>query len=228
MENIGVVVVAAGRGSRMGTNVSKPYLPLAGKPVIVHTLERFEQMPEVGTVVVVAREAELERCRQLCAEYGLAKVCRIVPGGAERQDSVYLGLQALNTEWVLIHDAVRPFVQPEHIRACIDAAMQTGAAVLAVPVVDTIKQVDERGRIAATPDRRSLWAIQTPQAFRRLDLLEAHRAAAACGFVGTDDSMLAERLGIPVQVVEGAYSNRKLTTPDDLAWAEFWIQRQRA
>lgn len=258
MKNVGAVVVAAGRGSRMGTRESKQYLQLGGKPVIIHTLEVFQAMQEIDTVVLVAGAEDAERCRRWCGEYGLHKVRQIVAGGADRQQSVYNGLRALSDMWgttgdgaggsdaamigpsadcagsisgtgrpdsgiVLIHDGVRPFVQPEHILHAIAAASHTGAAVLAVPVTDTIKQVDGDGFIESTPDRRSLWAIQTPQAFRLSEVLEAHRAAAEAGFAGTDDSMLVERLGKPVQVVEGSYSNRKLTTPEDLVWAQQWL-----
>ena len=173
------VVVAAGRGSRMGTAEPKQYLALAGKPILLHALERFEAMPEIGEIVLVTGADEIGRCEALCAAHGLRKVRRIVAGGAERQQSVHRGLAAATGEWVLVHDAVRPLVTPEAVRRCMAQAEAAGAAVLAVPVKDTIKVVDEAGRIAATPDRRTLRAVQTPQAFRRELLLACHERAAA-------------------------------------------------
>lgn len=217
--------MAAGRGTRMGTSESKQYLPLRGKPILVHTLEVFERMDEVGEIVVVAGSGEEERCRRLAEQYGLSKVKAVVAGGSERQHSVYNGVKALGgrTDWVMVHDAVRPFVTSSAVRACCAAAEKHGAAVLAVPVKDTIKQVDEAGMIASTPDRKSLWAIQTPQAFRRGLLTEAHERARAEGFVGTDDAMAVERLGARVAVAQGDYTNIKITTPDDLPYAEFLL-----
>ena len=135
------------------------------------------------------------------------------------------GLQSLqaDTKWVLVHDGVRPFVEEKHVLACMDAAEQHGAAILGIPLNDTVKQVDEHHLVLSTPDRRSLRAIQTPQAFRRSLLEDAHAAAVSDEFEGTDDAMLVERIGQPVKVVPGDVGNRKLTTPEDLAWSE-WIK----
>lgn len=223
----GVVIVAAGRGTRMGTAESKQYLQLADKPVIVHTLELFQSMALVEEIVLVVGGDSVQRCKEWLAAYSLSKVTAIVTGGEERQHSVLKGLQALSTEWVMVHDGVRPLVSGPTVEACCAAAQQSGAAVLAVPVKDTIKQVDEAGVIVATPDRRSLWAIQTPQAFRRVLLLEAHERAGQEGFVGTDDAMLVERMGAKVTVAEGEYTNIKITTPDDLPWAEYLLAKRR-
>jgi len=230
--NLGVVIVAAGKGTRMRSAESKQFLELGGKPILVHTLQLFEAIPEVDDIVVVSGEEDIDRCRAFVDTYSLDKIRAVVGGGAERQHSVRIGLDALaqvapEAQWVLVHDGVRPFVKRSHVIACWQAAMNCGAAVLAVPVKDTIKIVDERGRIEATPDRRSLWAIQTPQAFRLSALRIAHKRAAAEGFVGTDDAMLIERLGETVQVVEGDYSNIKITTPEDLPWAEWWLREGR-
>lgn len=225
MDGFGVIVVAAGKGTRMGTAESKQYLLLEGKPILVHTLETFERMPEAQEVVLVVGEHDVERCRGYAAQYGLAKA-RVVPGGAERQHSVLRGLEALSeaAEWVLVHDGVRPFVREDRVRACWRKAMETSAAVLAVPVKDTIKVLDGDGVIVSTPDRRTLWAIQTPQAFRRSVLEEAHRQAERDGVLGTDDAMLVERLGLKVHVVESDYTNIKITTPEDLAWAAWLVK----
>ncbi len=225
-EQLGVVVVAAGKGTRMGTSVSKPYLTLGDKPVVVHTLELFQSMPEVDSIALVVGLEHISRCEEYRNTFRLDKVHAVVPGDAERQHSVYRGLLELRTEWVMVHDGVRPFVLADQVRRCWNEAKKHGAAVLAVPVKDTIKVVDPSGTICSTPDRRSLWAIQTPQAFRLAELIEAHRKARADGYVGTDDAALMERMGVPVVVAEGSYGNIKITTPDDLPWAEFWLSRR--
>ncbi|WHY18992.1 2-C-methyl-D-erythritol 4-phosphate cytidylyltransferase [Paenibacillus sp. G2S3] len=219
--SVGVVIVAAGRGTRMGTVESKQYLLLQGKPIIVHTLEVFQQHELISEIVLVTGKEDIERCREWIQLYKLDKVKAIIPGGSERQHSVHKGLLKLTTPWVMVHDGVRPFVQPNEIEACYERAKLIGASVLAVPVKDTIKQVDNEGKVLSTPDRRSLWAIQTPQTFRLSELLDAYTAAERDGFLGTDDSSLAERAGIPVSVVEGSYRNIKITTPEDLDFAEF-------
>ena len=219
--SVGVVIVAAGRGTRMGTVESKQYLLLQGKPIIVHTLEVFQQHELISEIVLVTGEEDVARCQEWIRHYKLDKVTAVVSGGSERQHSVHKGLLELGTTWVMVHDGVRPFVHSREIEACYERAKQIGASVLAVPVKDTIKQVDSEGKVLSTPDRRSLWAIQTPQTFRLSDLLEAYEAAGREGFLGTDDSSLAERAGITVSVVEGSYRNIKITTPEDLEFAEF-------
>lgn len=219
--SLGIVIVSAGKGSRMGTLESKQYLLLQEKPIIIHTLEVFNRMPLVKEIVLVTGQEDVGRAQEWVQQYHLDKVCKVIAGGSERQHSVYKGLLELQTEWVMVHDGVRPFVDPVDIQECYEVALRTGAAVLAVPVKDTIKIVDESGIIVETPDRQSLWAIQTPQTFRVSDLLRSHQEAQKSGFLGTDDSMLVERIGIPVTVVKGSYSNIKITTPDDLEYAAF-------
>ncbi|WP_040953150.1 2-C-methyl-D-erythritol 4-phosphate cytidylyltransferase [Gorillibacterium massiliense] len=224
-DSFGVVVVAAGRGSRMGTPESKQFLTVGGLPILVHTLKVFESIPEAADIVLVTGAADVDRCRDYVREYSLTKVKAVLAGGAERQISVRLGLAALpeETDWVLVHDGVRPFVQAPEILACWREAQLTGGAVLAVPVKDTIKVVDSSGMIQHSPERRSLWAMQTPQAFRFSLLREAHERALRDGFLGTDDVSLLERIGAPVRVVEGRYDNIKITTPEDLKWAEAFL-----
>jgi 2-C-methyl-D-erythritol 4-phosphate cytidylyltransferase len=222
----GVIVVAAGKGSRMGTAESKQYLQLDDKPILIHTLSAFERMGFVDTVVLVTGAGDVDRCRDWVQAYKLSKTKAVISGGKERQDSVHEGLKALpsDIEWVLVHDGVRPVAAPRHVKACLERAQLTEAAVLAVPVKDTIKVVNGEGVITATPERSSLWAIQTPQAFRLSLLLEAYERAEEEGFIGTDDAMLVERLGRSVSVVESDYYNIKITTPEDMPWAE-WILR---
>ncbi len=224
MEKLGAVVVAAGRGTRMGTAESKQYLLLDGKPIVVHTLETLQHVSDIDAVVLVVGEEDLERSQALVEKFCLTKVKAVVAGGAERQDSVYSGLlvlERLGMQWILVHDAVRPFAAEDRIAACYRAARHTGGAVLAVPVKDTVKIVDPSGLILQTPDRRSLWAVQTPQVFRLFVLKQAHEFAQAEGFTGTDDASLLERAGFPVTVVEGRYDNIKITTPEDLALADY-------
>ncbi|CAM4484490.1 2-C-methyl-D-erythritol 4-phosphate cytidylyltransferase [Paenibacillus tarimensis] len=220
------IVVAAGRGTRMGSAESKQYLPLLGKPVLIHTLQLFDLMEDITETILVTGPDDIVRCKELIREYGLEKVRAVVPGGAERQHSVYQGLKAAGSDWVLVHDAVRPLVSPAAVRRCMAAAVRSGAAVLAVPVKDTIKKVSPDGVVEDTPDRSRLWAIQTPQAFNSVQLRECHARADSEGFVGTDDAMLVERSGQQVTVAEGEYTNIKITTPDDLPWAAFLLEER--
>ncbi|CAM3765142.1 MULTISPECIES: 2-C-methyl-D-erythritol 4-phosphate cytidylyltransferase [Paenibacillus] len=224
--SFGAVIVAAGKGTRMGTRESKQYLALGGKPIIIHTLSVFNRLPWLQEVVLVTGAEDVSRCKSWVEEYGLDKVSAVIPGGSERQHSVYQGLKQLSSEWVMVHDGVRPFITPGEIEACRDAAMEVGASVLGVPVKDTIKQVNGQGLITGTPDRQSLWAAATPQTFRLSELLPVHEKAASEGFTGTDDAMLMEWAGYPVKMVEGKYSNIKITTPDDLEYAAFLQKRK--
>ena len=228
MGKTALVLAAAGKGTRMGTAESKQYLLLDGEPILMHTLRTCAALDEIDEIVIVAHADDRTRCEALVAAAGFAKPIRFGTGVGERQDSVFVGLQLVgaDVEFVLVHDAVRPFIAPADIRACLAEAKQSGAAVLGVPVKDTIKIVDETGRVASTPDRKRLWHIQTPQAFRLQPLIEAHRRAQAEGVAVTDDAMLAEWVGIPVHVVPGSYTNLKITTPEDLAWASFLLSRK--
>src|SRR5690606_28391032 len=170
----GAIIVAAGRGTRMGTKESKQYLKLQDKPIIIHTLEAFDRHPLIAEIVLVTGEQDVGRAEAWIDEYGITTPTKVIPGGAELQHSVYQELLQMSSNLVLVHDGVRSFVTEEQVTACYEAAVAHGASVLAVPVKDTVKQVNEQGWVTATPDRRSLWAIQTPQAFRRMDLMEAH------------------------------------------------------
>ncbi|MDQ1235787.1 2-C-methyl-D-erythritol 4-phosphate cytidylyltransferase [Paenibacillus sp. SORGH_AS306] len=227
MENkAGVIVVAAGKGSRMGTTESKQYLRLQNKPILIHTLEVFEHSSIIDEIVMVTGKDDVQRCEDWIKEYGLTKVKKVVVGGYDRQESVANGLQFIHSDWIMVHDGVRPFITEEQIMNCYHSAVTSGASVLAVPVKDTIKQVDQQKHIVNTPDRSQLWAIQTPQTFRSADLQQAHQQAQDENFRGTDDSMLIERMGVTVAVVEGSYENIKITTPDDLDYASYVLQRR--
>lgn len=207
--------------------MNKPFLPLGGQPVLLHTLRVFDTHPQVEEIVVVAAAQETEQVRDLLRNHNLSKVTRVVPGGAERQESVSRGLEVLSTEWVLVHDAVRPFVTHDRIDALLEAVRRHGAAILAVPMKDTVKMVGDAGVVEGTLDRSRLRAVQTPQAFRRTLLEDAHRRAEELGLTGTDDAMLVEELGVDVRVVPGDYANIKLTTPEDLVVAEAILTMRR-
>lgn len=223
----GAVIVAAGSGKRMGAGMNKAYLPLEGRPVLAHTLEAFEACEAVSEIVIVAAAGEEAKAEALAREFGIRKLTAVIAGGAERQDSVYAGLAALRAEGALVHDAARPLVTPARIAACCVAAAAQGAAALAVPVKDTIKLSDGAGMIVSTPERSLLWAVQTPQAFRRAELMDAHERARREGAAATDDAMLLERLGRKVAIVESDYANLKITTPEDLPIAELLLARRR-
>lgn len=212
----------------MGGGTAKQFLPLLGKPMLAHTLAAFEAAASIDQVVLVVGEDQLDVCRtEIVDRYGFRKVRKLMPGGSERQDSVYSGLGSLgpDCDLVVVHDAARPLVTPEMLDRAVAEARRTGAVVAAVPVKDTIKLVDG-GAVAETPDRSRLWAAQTPQVFRCALLLEAHRKARQDGFVGTDDAALVERLGHPVYIVEGSPENLKVTTPEDLLLAESILARR--
>ena len=224
------IIPAAGSGNRMNRDVSKQYLTLAGKPILVCTLEVFEVCPLVDALLVVVPSQDMESVRtDILAPWNLKKVAGIIPGGKERQDSVRAGIEALDrdTELVIIHDAVRPFITAGLIENCVRAAEEEGAATAGVPVKDTVKEVGPDGRILRTCDRSLLWLTQTPQVFRRDIIENAHRAAAREGFRGTDDTSLVERLGIAVRMIRGDYGNIKITTPEDLVIAEALLAASR-
>jgi 2-C-methyl-D-erythritol 4-phosphate cytidylyltransferase len=228
VEKLGVVIVAAGRGSRMGTQESKQYLVLNQKPILIHTLEAFEHMSWVDGIWLVVGEQDVARCEALIQTYQLNKIKQVISGGSERQHSVYKGLCSIpkDIEWVMVHDGVRPFISETAVLNCWNQAKQHGSSVLAVPVKDTIKIVDGAGKVQSTPDRKSLWAVQTPQAFRLCELIEAHEAAQRAGMIGTDDAMLMEKQGHKVMIAEGDYANIKITTPEDLHWAERYLEEK--
>ena len=216
------IIAAAGAGTRMASDRPKQFLLLAGMPVIFHTLKPFEQCDSIHEVIVVLPAEESAGFLSLAGNYGLRKLARVVPGGATRADSVKRGLMSIRSataEIVAVHDGVRPFVTVEEIDATIAAAKADGAAILAAPVTDTIKQVDGH-RILKTLDRGGLRRALTPQCFRYDLLRQAYQAADVTDPSLTDESVLMEKLGIPVSIVEGSPRNIKITTAEDLAIAE--------
>ena len=224
------VIVAAGKGKRMGTEISKQFLPLCGKEILTHTVEKFETAKHIRDIVLVTGQDSLQDVRDMMQEYNWKKVVSVVAGGKERQDSVWNGLQAVpaDTEIVLIHDGVRPFVDEEILNDSIDTAMEMGGCVAGVPAKDTIKVCNEENIAVATPDRSTLWQIQTPQTFRKELILQAYVQAKEDGFAGTDDASLAEHSGYPVKVIMGSYRNIKITTKEDLLVGEAFLKEGQA
>jgi 2-C-methyl-D-erythritol 4-phosphate cytidylyltransferase len=221
MMNVAVVVPAAGSGRRMGEGgIPKAFIDLAGAPMLLHTLRPFLADPRVTTIVIALRAEDLNPPPAWL--HGMDPRVQLVAGGTERMDSVRLALQRVpeDVDVVLVHDGARPLVTPEVIARAIDAAARGHSAVAGVPVTDTIQVVDEEGRITHTPDRRSLWHAQTPQAFPRAVLVEAYRRAALDPATATDDATLVARMGAPVYIIEGDRANMKVTTAEDLAAVE--------
>lgn len=216
------LIPAAGTGRRMGAAGNKQYLELGDRPILAHTLARLAALACIDALHVIVPDVERPFCRdQVVTRCGLAKVRSIIAGGAERQDSVRNGLAACGAaddDLILIHDGVRPFFPAAQIVPLLAAAAADGAALLAIPAQDTIKEVAD-GYVVRTLERNRLWQVQTPQAFRCAVLREAHRRALDAGYAGTDDAALVEWCGWPVAVIPGSSFNLKLTTPDDLALA---------
>jgi len=219
---VSAVIVAGGRGVRMHSDTRKQYLQVAGRPVLVHTLLKFDVCPLIDHICLVVPDDDLDFCRhRLLAGGPIKKTVQFVAGGRHRQQSVYNGLKSLGCKkgLVAIHDGVRPLVDPLLITACIKAAENSGACAPGIPAYDTIKRVSGEGTIAGTVEREGLWLIQTPQVFRYAIITEAHDRALRDGYVGTDDATLVERLGFPVTLISGSKSNIKVTTAEDLAMA---------
>lgn len=226
VRDVAVLVPAAGAGARMGGRTPKQFLALGGAPILAVTVRRLVRHPRVAAVVVAAPRAHVARTRRLLAGTTGRVPVTVVTGGATRQESVGRALQAVPAEAVVVvvHDAVRPFVTPALVDTVTETARAEGAAVCALPIVETVKRVRD-GVVEATLDRSTLWAVQTPQAFHAPLLREAHDKALRDGFVGTDEAMLVERLGHRVRVVPGDARNVKITTPADLRRARSWAGR---
>ncbi|WP_347940985.1 2-C-methyl-D-erythritol 4-phosphate cytidylyltransferase [Peribacillus simplex] len=220
-----VVIPAAGQGKRMKAGKNKLFIELSGIPIIVYTLRVFEEDPDCRGIILSINPAEKDYFSQLIAAYGLKKVKKLVMGGKERQQSVYNGLQHAGEEIVLVHDGARPFINVGQISELTTAASLNGGAVIAVPVKDTIKKASNN-KVVETVERSSLWAVQTPQAFRVSILKSAYEQAEAEAFLGTDDASLLERINEQVVIIEGNYDNIKITTQEDLYFAEAILHKQ--
>jgi 2-C-methyl-D-erythritol 4-phosphate cytidylyltransferase len=223
--SIYALVAAAGRSTRMGVGVNKQLLELAGRPVVVHALQALLAVPVDGIILMVT-PGEEDNFQTVLSKFMQGVRITVITGGLSRGDSVMLGLRALpaTAELVVVHDGARPLIRPERIRETIRQARHWGAATLAVPVKDTIKVAGEQSLVRETLLRDKLWQVQTPQVFKYQLLVEAHRAAAAGGYSGTDDASLVERLKHPVKLVQGDYTNIKITTPEDMVLAGAFLR----
>jgi len=218
-----LLIPAAGSGKRMGANRNKLLLQVRSKPLIAWTLLAAEAASSISWIGIVSQPPDWDDFKSIIADLNLKKTIALIPGGSTRQESVYNGLQALptNAEQVLIHDGARCLVTPNLFDACSDAILHCSGLIAAVPVKDTIKVVDDNGIITGTPDRRQLWAAQTPQGFDVNLLKQCHAEGVRQGWEVTDDAALFEKCGMEVRIVPGEETNLKITTPQDLAIAEF-------
>ncbi|QDI91527.1 2-C-methyl-D-erythritol 4-phosphate cytidylyltransferase [Salicibibacter halophilus] len=224
-----VIIPAAGQGKRMNAGENKQFLKLQSVPLIVHTLQLFEKDEACEAMIVVANKDEIMEMKQLFSKHGLSKVAAIVPGGRERQESVYAGLLEIKKaeSVVLVHDGARPFVRPEEIQRLVAEVGEAQGAVLATKVTDTIKKGSREQMVTETLAREELWAVQTPQAFSYKLLKKAHDAAKKNGFTGTDDAGLVEHIGGRIRLVPGDEENIKLTTPYDIGIAEMILEKRK-
>ena len=214
----GVIIVAAVSGSRMKANINKQFIKLNDKEIIAYTIEKFYNNKNISDIVVVIKEDEAEFFKnQILDKYNFDNI-KIAYGGKDRQNSVYNGIKALdkNCEYVLVHDGARPFIDESTINKSIEKVKEYKAIVVGVPVKDTIKIVNANNDIVDTPNRSTLWAVQTPQTFNYDILKKAYEDAFESDFYGTDDAMLVERIGYTVKMIEGSYNNIKVTTPEDI------------
>lgn len=232
------IVLAAGQGRRMGGNVSKQYLELAGRPIIYYTLGAFQNSPLIDSIVLVTGPEQMAWCKEeLVHKYNLTKVDTITTGGSERYISVWNGLQVIEDDMtqadregiVFIHDGVRPFIDEGILSRTMEAAYLYGACVAAMPVKETIKIADENGFVESTPARNRVWGIQTPQVFDFRLAYGAYQAAMESGRTDmTDDAMIVESFtDVKVKLVEGSYENIKITTPEDLEIAEVFLRKRK-
>ncbi len=221
------IIVAAGKGIRMSDSVRKQYIVLDGMPMLSRTLGLFDRCDRIDRIIVAVPEDDIDFCRnEIIPAANMEKDPILVIGGASRQDSVYNSLKTIETDdgVVLIHDGVRPFVNPEHLVACIEGAQEHGACILGIPAFDTVKHVNAKNEIIQTQQRDTLWLAQTPQAFQLQLIKKAHEIAKQEGFMGTDDASLVERLGGVVKIIPGSRSNIKITSQEDLRVARALLQ----
>ncbi|MDF2928746.1 2-C-methyl-D-erythritol 4-phosphate cytidylyltransferase [Anaerospora sp.] len=219
---ITAIIAAAGSGKRMGSEINKIFLTIHNVPIIARSAAAIAACPEVDELIIVGAASEIDKLAEVLRQYQPGKPWRIVAGASERQYSITNALQAVSqeTKLILVHDAARPLIDPAVVKQVIDGARKHKAAVVAVPVKDTIKIIDNEKYVVETPPRQTLWSIQTPQGFDATLLREAYARALKDGFLGTDDAGLVERLGKKVKIVPGGYNNIKITSPEDLRIAE--------
>lgn len=225
---VSVIFPAAGQGKRMGLGFNKIFTEISGNPILIQTLLAFSRCESVDELIVVVDINEMDIIRKVLNKVPKLKPFKLVAGGSERQYSVYNGLMAINpdTDIVLVHDAARPLISKTVIQNVINEAMISGSAVCAVPVKDTIAETNDLGFIDNVPDRNKVWAVQTPQGFKKEILIKAHQKAQEDNFLGTDEASLVRRIPHPVKLVMGDYNNLKVTTPTDLIIAEMLFSKK--
>ncbi len=221
MNKFTVIVLAAGSGSRMQSETPKQYMLLDGKPIMMHCLLTFEQS-RINDIVLVVTPGDEDKCEKLIKDYNITKVKAIVAGGQERYDSVYAGLSAVDSGYVLIHDSARAFIDIETIHRCMNAVMLYDSCVVGMPTKDTVKLVDDKRKVTKTPDRENVWIVQTPQCFEYSLIKKAYDNYYKKGGMGaTDDAMVVENYTKhPVHMIKATYNNIKITTPEDIAVGE--------
>lgn len=226
---VSVIIAAAGNSTRYGTGKSKQFLILDNTPVLIKSIQAFEEIDDVKEIIVTARKQDFDIIEDFIAQYGVRKVKHIVEGGATRQDSIYAAVEKVDEKanLVAVHDGARPLIKRKVIESVIQKADEVDVAACAVPVKDTIKIIDSSGKIVTTPERDALRAVQTPQVFRLSLYKEAIEKAVSDGKQYTDDCQLVESMGYPVYLVDGDYENIKITTPDDLLVAEKFLYERR-
>ena len=225
--NVRAIIAAGGRGERVGGSLPKQFIEIKKKPLLAYTVENFDKCKLIDEIILVVPEEYVGLSSyQIVDVFNFRKIRKIISGGKERQDSVYKALLSLpgNTDIVTIHDGVRPFISPEKIIKSIEMCKKDKAVILALPINETVKRVEDKF-VITTLDREKLWVAQTPQTFEYKLILEAYKKAEKYSFIGTDDSSLVERLGIKVKILEGDHDNIKITTPEDLVLAERIIDR---
>lgn len=221
------IVLAAGRGKRMNSKIQKQFLEIGGKPVLYYSLRCFQESPLIDDIILVTGEDAVAYCKEeIVDKYRFSKVSRVIPGGRERYDSVYAGLLACrNSDYVLIHDGARPFITEAILERGMAGVRETGACVIGMPSKDTVKLSDEAGFVSETPDRKTVWTIQTPQIFSYPLIRQAHEDIRKKDMSQiTDDAMVVEQeSGAKIRLVEGSYMNLKITTPEDLSVADIFL-----
>ncbi len=226
---VSAVIPAAGSGQRMQNNIAKQFIRIGAKPILFYTLFQFENCEIVDEIVLVVKEEEIQFTREkIVNAFGIHKVKYIVAGGLERQSSVFAGLQSLvnNTDYVIIHDGVRPFIPLDLIEDSVRLCVNHGAVITAIPISSTVKLVDDY-KVKKTINRSNLWDVQTPQVFNFQLIYSAYKEALEDGFFATDDSMIVERQNIPVKVIEGSKQNIKITTQEDLDFARYLLEKKQ-
>ena len=218
------IIAAGGKGMRMGADKNKVFLELAGKEILVRTIDVFENNSLISDIVIVTGKEDIEECNKLIKKHGYNKINAVTAGGNTRRESVCRGLKYAKQEIIAVHDAARALVTDEIIRSVVTAAERYGAAAPGVLCNDTLKKADSDGFIEATVDRSTVYQIQTPQVFKRDIILEAHESAG--DFEATDDCVLAEKMGVKIKITAGSYENIKLTTPEDMIIGENILKRR--